>query len=178
MEPGQAEAAPIPAPEGGGESDYKEEKEQKAQLELGHAMRLRSNRSDSPRPPAYRKPRKGSGYKVPQDQRNTDPDWKKALQALGKEGSGPEGIQPDGGWDLDTTKLASKHGIYFVIGNGCVLHHPECPQLRGYGTVFWSNVYMVPPFYADSPILGYRFPAQFGCCFGRWERLKKSPGKK
>ena len=144
-----------------------QEVKQQLQTEARSTMRLRSESIDSLRAPAHREPRRGS---IPSEHKNSDPDWVKLKRALGHEGefSDCAALQPTGGWDLESTRLAITHAHYCIIGNECVLHHPECWQLRGFMQVFAHNTYVVPPRIVNIEDLGFRYPAQGACCHGLW----------
>ena len=141
---------------------------QDTQTEAVSSMRLRSGHMHSLDSLAHRELCRGprlSGHK------NSDPDWAKLKRALGHQGETSDcvALQPNDGWDPESTRLAIRHAHYCIIGNGCVLHHPECWQLKAYMHIFAHNTYVVPPRIVNMENLGFRYPAQGACCYGLWE---------
>ena len=166
--PQPAEARTQPPPQAA-----KEAKDSYAgDAEQEHNMELRSGSSRASRPLAFR----NIPVHLPQGQRNTSPNWLLVKRALGHESldDNDTAIQPSEGWTLENTRTATRHAHHCIIGNGTVLHHPECRQLRGYGGVYAHNTYVVAPYLDSSPQHGYRYPIVGGCCYNLWSR---SPNK-
>ena len=150
-----------------GVNEAKEAKEQEDSEIL-----LRSGSIKNVRPGAYRYRHPG----IPDDHRNTSPNWHKLKRALGHSNlqSRHTAIQPVGGWTLENTRSATRHASHCIIGNGNVLHHPECRQLRREGGVYACNTYVVAPYVDSSPEHGFRYPVLGGCCYKLWAQ---SPNK-